>query len=145
MVLVTAEISLPDTPQNAALLEFLRAQSSPTKNLDYGGFELHTHPDLIQRLAAVLPPRWPVIPVYGAAVVASGGIAAVFALGMDSLYFRLPSVPGDLEPGGSLPPLTDLDWRSLDAWQSELVTAEGIRKLSGVTRGALQYVRSLSD
>lgn len=43
---------LPDLPQNAALLEFLREQASPPSGPgDYtlGSWQLHTHPDLIGR------------------------------------------------------------------------------------------------
>jgi len=98
---VTAPCPLPDLPQNAGLLVFLRGQASLPRLKDgfddYGGFELHSHPDLISRLE------------------------------------QLP-----------IPPLTDTGWHALSAWQSDLPSAQGVQRLSALTRAALDYARDLA-
>jgi hypothetical protein len=51
---------LPDLPQNASLLDFLRSQASPPSGPgDYalGAWQLHTHPDLMDRLCELAPGR----------------------------------------------------------------------------------------
>jgi len=53
-------LELPDLPQNGSLLGFLRGQASPPKlgRADaLGAWELHAHPDLMDRLCE-LAPAW---------------------------------------------------------------------------------------
>lgn len=89
---------LPDLPPNAALLEYLRGQASrPAGPGDYalGDWQLHTHPDLIDRLCE-LAPGWPLTAAYGVPLLASHGVAAVVALGTGWLAVRLHSLPADV-------------------------------------------------
>ncbi|MFD8804610.1 hypothetical protein [Streptomyces sp. NPDC059597] len=139
---------LPDLPQNTALLALLRQQGTPQERgaYAYEGWELHTHPDLVERLED-LAPRWPVLATFGVPVLAAKGIAAVVALGTSSLLVRLPGVPAEpLERAEPCPPLTDpgQGWYSLRPWQSEL-PSESQRLLSLQIQHALSYAASLSE
>ncbi|WP_460073760.1 hypothetical protein [Streptomyces sp. YKOK-I1] len=133
----------PEHPRNAALLGFLRAQGSRPSGPDdhvLGGWQLHTHPDLLERLAQ-LAPHAPLHAAYGVPILAYAGIAAAAGLGTSTLLLRLPAAPADLEAGTPFPDLVDDGWRAVDAWQSALPSAEGNRRLSGAVRGALAGVR----
>lgn len=127
-------------------MDFLRGQASLPKlgrADDYGGYELHSHPDLISRLCQ-LAPRWPVLAVYGVAVIAYEGVAAVVALGMDHLLFRLPAVPSDLKQATPILRLADQGWHAFGAWQSDLPSSQGLQRLSALTRDALDYARDVT-
>ena len=130
-------------PLNAALLDFLRAQGCPPGGPDdyaLGAWQLHTHPDLLDRLAE-LARHAPLHAAYGVPVLAREGIAAVAAVGTSVLLVRLPAAPSGLEAGTSVPFLAGHGWQAVDAWQSELPSAEGTRRLSGTVRRALAGVR----
>lgn len=138
----------PDLPQNTALLDLLRQQGVPQEGgaYVYGG-ELHTHPDLVERLE-VLAPQWPVLPTFGMPVLAAKGIAAVVARSMGMLLVRLPEAPAEpLQRAEPCPPLTDpgQGWYSLCPWQSELPSAESKRLLALLIQHALSYAASLSE
>ncbi|MFF1872681.1 hypothetical protein [Kitasatospora herbaricolor] len=140
---------LPDLPQNAVLLDLLREQGVPQEHGDYvyEGWELHTHPDLVERLED-LAPRWPVLATFGVPVLAAKGIAAVVAQGMSTLLVRLPEAPPELlKPAAPCPPLTDPGggWYTVCPWQSELRSAESERLLSLLVQQALSYAASLSE
>ncbi|MFD0260422.1 hypothetical protein ACFVH7_19390 [Kitasatospora indigofera] len=140
---------LPDLPQNAVLLDLLREQGVTQEHGDfvYEGWALHTHPDLVGRLAD-LAPRWPVLATFGVPVLAAKGIAAVVAQGMGTLLVRLPEAPPELlEPAGPCPPLTDpgQGWYTVCPWQSELPSAESKRLLSLLVQQALSYAGSLAE
>ncbi|WP_392973678.1 hypothetical protein [Streptomyces sp. LN245] len=140
---------LADLPQNTALLDLLRQQGVPQEHgaYVYEGWELHTHPDLVDRLEN-LAPQWPVLATFGVPVLAGKGIAAVATWGMGMLLVRLPQAPAEpLEPAEPCPPLTDpgQGWYSLCPWQSELPSAESRRLLSLVIQHALSYGASLSQ
>ncbi|WP_089105952.1 hypothetical protein [Streptomyces hyaluromycini] len=140
---------LPDLPQNTALLDLLRRQGVPRESRAYAyeGWELHTHPDLVERLGD-LAPQWPVLATFGVPVLAAKGIAAVVALGTRMLLVRLPEAPAEpLEPAGPCPPLTDpgQGWYSVCPWQSELPSTESQRLLSLLVQHALSYAASLSE
>jgi hypothetical protein len=134
---------LPELAQNAALLDYRRAQRLPARDWPLGEWELNTHPDLMERLAKLAPDQT-LYNVYGVPALASEGIAAAVAIGTSWLLVRLPSIPEDLEAGDPLPPLTDQDWMSVNPWQIQLSTVEGTRRLSDVIRSALDHARSLA-
>ncbi|MGQ4436394.1 MULTISPECIES: hypothetical protein [unclassified Streptomyces] len=69
---------LPDLPQNRALLDLLRQQGVLQERgaYVYEGWELHTHPDLVERLED-LAPRWPLLATSGVPMLAGKGIVAV--------------------------------------------------------------------
>lgn len=140
---------LPDLPQNTALLDLLRQQGVPQKHgtYVYEGWELHTHPDLIERLNGLAPQR-PVLATFGVPVLAAKGIAAVVAWSMGTLLVRLPEAPAEpLEPAEPCPSLTDpgQGWYSLCPWQSELPSADSRRLLTQLIQHALTYAASLSE
>ncbi|MFF3956474.1 hypothetical protein ACFYY1_25095 [Streptomyces sp. NPDC001890] len=140
---------LPDLPQNTALLDLLRQQGVPQGRGAYvhEGWELHTHPDLVERLED-LAPRWPVLATSGMPVLAAKGIAAVVAWSMGMLLVRLPEAPAEpLVPAEPCPPLTDpgQGWYSLCPWQSELPSVESKRLLALLIQHALSYAASLSE
>ncbi|AUG76067.1 hypothetical protein CFP65_1157 [Kitasatospora sp. MMS16-BH015] len=142
-------MTLLNLPQNSVLLDLLREQGEPPRptGLAYEGWELHTHPDLVERLEE-LAGDWPVLPTFGVPVLAAKGIAAVLALGTNSLLVRLPEAPPEaLAPAAPRPPLTDpgQDWYAVSAWQSELHSTESARLLSEVVRHALSYAAGLSS
>jgi hypothetical protein len=139
---------LPDLPQNTALLDLLRQEGVPEERgaYAYEGWELHTHPDLVERLED-LAPQWPVLATFGVPVLAAKGIAAVVAKGTDTLLVRLPEAPAEpLKAAERCPPLTDPGegWYALSPWQGELPSAESRRLLSLVIQHALSYAASLS-
>jgi hypothetical protein len=134
-------------PRNAALLDFLRAQGSPPRGPDdyaLGEWQLHTHPDLFDRLAQLVPDA-PLHAAYGVPVLAHVGIAAAAALGTSTLLVRLPVAPANLDVGTPVPSLAADGWQSVDAWQSELPSAEGARRLSDAIRRALADARGLTS
>ncbi|MYS13448.1 hypothetical protein [Streptomyces sp. SID4982] len=140
---------LPDLPQNAALLALLREQGVAQEGgaYAYDGWELRTHPDLVERLED-LAPGWPVLWAFGVPVLAAKGVAAVVARGTGLLLVRLSERPAEpLKPGQPCPPLTGQGegWYPLCPWQSELTSSESQRLLSLQIRHALTYAASLSD
>jgi hypothetical protein len=92
-------LELPDLPQNAVMLSYLRGQASPPSGPDdyvLGSWQLHAHPDLIGALRD-LAPGWPLTATYGVPLLACGGVAAVVALGMDRLAVRVDDLSADVE------------------------------------------------
>lgn len=139
---------LPDLPQNASLLDFLRSQASPPSGPgDYalGAWQLHTHPDLIDRLCE-LAPGWPLAAAYGVPLLACDGIAAVVALGTGWLAVRIDALPANvktLEPAPAWT-FTGGDWHIVDPWQGQLSSAAGTRVLRDLVSGALTYAASVA-
>jgi hypothetical protein len=131
------------------LLAFLGGQARPPKGPgDYalGAWQLHTHPDLMDRLCE-LAPGWPLTAAYGVPLLASEGIAAVVALGTGWLSVRIDRLPPDvktLEPDPGWP-FAGGDWHIVDPWQSQHSSAEGTRVLRGLVSGALSYAAGLHE
>ncbi|PWI18546.1 hypothetical protein DI272_33705 [Streptomyces sp. Act143] len=137
---------LPDHPRNAALLAFLRAQgAAPSGPHDYalGEWQLHTHPDLMERLAA-LGLGAPLHAAHGVPLLARKGVAAVAATGTSRLLLRLPAAPTGLEPSTPVPALERDGWWAVDAWQSALSTVEGDHRLLTAVDQALAHALSLA-
>ncbi len=139
---------LPDLAPNAALLEFLRGQASPPSGPgDYtlGSWQLHTHPDLIERLRE-LAPGWPLTAAYGVPLLACEGIAAVVALGTDWLVVRVGILPPGIETRDPAPEWSFArgDWRVLSPWQSQLSGADAKRILTALVSAALAHAASLA-
>jgi hypothetical protein len=145
---VESLLQLPDRPANAALLDYLRGQATlPGGPRDYalGSWQLHTHPDLMERLHD-LAPRWPLTAAYGVPLLARDGIAAVVALGTSWLAVRMESLPPDIEirepdPAWSL---AGDSWHFISPWQSQLPAAEGTRVLRELVSTALAHAASLA-
>jgi hypothetical protein len=139
---------LPDLPQNGSLLGFLRGPASPPSGPgDYalGAWQLHTHPDLMDRLSE-LAPGWPLTAAYGVPLLAYEGVAAVVALGTGWLAVRIDHLPANIKTLESAPAWTFAggDWHIVDPWQSQLSSADGTAVLRGLVRGALSYAASLA-
>jgi hypothetical protein len=97
------ELVDPDLPPNRQVLDHLRESASRATVGDpfaAGEWQLHTHPDLVDRMAE-LAEGHPVVLTYGVAVVPANGIIAITALGMYGLMVRIP-VPPDLRPTDSV-------------------------------------------
>ncbi|MFF7360595.1 hypothetical protein [Streptomyces sp. NPDC008125] len=135
----------PDRPENLALLDHLRARAARPggpHDMDLDGWQLHTHPDLQERFI-VLASGHPVGSAYGVPVLSAGGVAAAVAYGTGIVLVRVASPPENLAPGGSLPPLTDGEWFSVDAWQADIPQAEGTARLCALVREAVRHTRGL--
>ncbi len=113
-----------------------------TYSLD--GWVLHTHPELLGRLSRIASDDIPVTPLFGVPALAANGIAAVVALGTSWLMVRLPRLPNDLETLDPVLPLTDHGWHAVCAWQSEILSVEGTRRLALLVNDALQYAGNLN-
>ncbi|GAA1397514.1 hypothetical protein GCM10009639_35020 [Kitasatospora putterlickiae] len=138
--------ALLDAPENRALIAHLREQATPPSgpdDLTLGPWQLHTHPDVCDRLRE-LAPRHPVDNAYGMPVLAFEGVAAVVAAGLGTLLVRLPSLPEGIEPARPRPPLTDGEWRTVNAYPHNCTSAEGTARLTALVREALLHARDLS-
>jgi hypothetical protein len=139
---------LPDLPQNAALLRFLRGQASPPNGPNdhtLGSWQLHTHPDLMTRLRE-LAPGWPLAAAYGVPLLASRGIAAVVALGTDWLALRIQSLPPGIVASSAAPAWSSAgdEWHVASPWQSQLPAPQGTRRLRELVTAALDHAASLA-
>ena len=136
--------SIEGHPRNATLFARLRAAGEPARSVfRLGGWELHAHPDLCERLdeVAVTGRRVELFGLPGRAT-SSGAIYAV-AQGTGTILLR---APGDirediLEHGGT--PAADIghDWVRADAWLSDVPRAAG----SALLAGWLEAAREAAD
>jgi hypothetical protein len=141
---------LPEVPQNAVILEYLRGQASPPSGpRDYtlGPWQLHTHPDLVEELQG-LAPGWRLTAAYGVPLLACEGIAAVAALGTDWLAVRVDRLPPGVQTEDDLAPewlsLVRGGWHILSPVQDQLPPGDvgpTLRKLASV---ALAHASSLA-
>lgn len=141
-------LELPELPQNAELLHFLRQQASPPAGADdytLGSWQLHTHPDLLSRLRE-LAPGWPLTAAYGVPLLACQGIAAVVALGTDWLAVRIGDLPPQVEAEDPAPwwPFVHGDWHLISPWPDRLTRADSVRILRALVSGALEYAGRLA-
>jgi hypothetical protein len=146
---VEASEELPDLPQNAELLEFLRAQACPPSGPDdyaLGSWQLHTHPDLMELLRN-LAPGWPVTEAYGVPLLACEGIAAVVALGTDFLVVRVDSLPSEVDTEDPAPEWSFVHegWHIISPQQSRLSGADAGRTIRGLVSAALTHAASLAQ
>ncbi|MGW0855271.1 hypothetical protein [Streptomyces sp. NPDC002690] len=136
----------PDRPENRALLDHLRAHAArpgEPYDMELDGWQLHTHPDLEERFIA-LASGHAVGSAYGVPVLSAGGVAAAVAYGTSIILVRVPALPGNVEPGEALAPLTDGEWFSVSAWQSGIPQADGTARLGALVREAARHALGLS-
>lgn len=141
---------LPDIPQNAALLEYLRGQASPPSGPDdyaLGPWQLHTHPDLMALLRELMP-GWPLTAAYGIPLLASDGIAAVAAFGTEWLAFRIDPLPPGIEIEDEQEPawlscVRD-GWHLLSPVQNRLPRGEVGPTLRALAAAALAHAATLA-
>ncbi|KJE21402.1 hypothetical protein FF36_04333 [Frankia torreyi] len=137
---------LSDLPANHDVLTYLRDQAVRPRResgryvLD--GWELHTHPDLVERFDLISPSRAAITPVFGVPVVVANGIAAAFATGTGWLLLRLPQPPTDVEMVEPIAALDGKGWHSVDAWQD--VSKRSLGRLQSLTHAAMEYAAELA-
>ncbi len=119
-------LELPDLPQNAVMLAYLRMQASPPSGPDdwvLESWQLHAHPDLIEVLRD-LAPGWPLSAAYGVPLLAWDGVAAVVALGTDWLALRVDDLPADVETRDHDPApewsFVGQGWHVVPIWEGRL-------------------------
>lgn len=125
--------------ENLNLVQYLepraRKASAPT-DFDIDEWELHTHPDLTERLGQVAelagaPLR--LVPLFGVPVlVDQEGVVSAFAEGMNALVFRVGETQIASKPH-SIP-----GWREFDAFDPEVPTDEQLSRLTEICRAAAQ-------
>ena len=134
-------------PQDdAELRAILRRQSAAPSDQqrspwDIDGYELHAHPDLIDRLRELGEGiERSVVPVFGLPVlVRPGGQAFAIAVGMSTLLLRLEEEPSGVRLS-SMPDWFDVTgWVALDAWQTDLPSTEGLSVLRNLMRSAFEH------
>lgn len=104
---------LSECAANAELLAYLRSSAQPATGkpwADLDGFELHTHPDLIERLGELAGSPRAVVAFFGVVGIVVKGLAAVVALGTDILLLRLPAPPEGVRFEPSIEPMCARGW-----------------------------------
>ena len=133
-------------PQDDAKLRaVLRRQSAEPSDeqrspWDIDDYELHAHPDLIDRLRELGEgSQRSVAPMFGLPVlVRPGGHTFAIAVGTSTLLLRLDEEPTDVRLS-SKPGWFDLaGWVALDAWQPDRPSTEGFRVLRDLMRRAFE-------
>ena len=135
-------MELTDAPFNGPVIRHLRGQATPGHDplWDLDGWELHVHPDLIERFALVSPAGVNLTPSYGLQVLVASGVAAGFVQGMHGMFLRLPAKPtegartDDLDGIFAAP-----DWYAIDPWQSDIPKEAGFRRLERLTETAYRF------
>jgi len=142
-------LELPELPQNAALLDYLRNQARPPSGADdypLGDWQLHTHPDLMARLRNCAP-GWPLTAAYGVPILAADGIAAVVALGTDWLIIRLRHLPPEVHTEDSEHPdwtFVAGDWHVISPVQDELPGTQHARAIRQLVNDAVAHAATLA-
>jgi hypothetical protein len=136
-------VTLPDSALNRDLLVYARTRAQPAtgSGYDLDGWELHVHPDLIERLEDVAGSPKAVVPLYGVVVVVVRDIAVAMAEGTSTLLLRLPNAPQDVELGVLIEPLCSNGWQAVSPWQSDLPSAVGLARLSALLQEAREHAK----
>jgi hypothetical protein len=139
-------VTLPDSALNQDLLAYLRGRAQPGAGsvYDADGWELHVHPDLIERLEHIAGSREAVVPLYGVVIVVVRDIAVAMAEGTGTVLLRLPSPPTDVQPGFEVEPLCSNGWHAVSPWQSDLPSAVGLARLSALLQDASEHARDVA-
>jgi hypothetical protein len=141
-------MGIADHPSNHDLLDYLRTFAQPgtgRREADLDGWELHAHPDLMQRLAEIPGSPGALVPLFGVVAIELKNVVAVVGLGTETLLFRLPAAPTDEEMEQPIDPLCDRDWYAVSAWQSGLSCAEGQRRLTLLLGTARAYADEIAS
>jgi hypothetical protein len=145
---VLSDLVNADLPPNRELLAHLRLDAHPRRPDDpypFGDWRLRTHPDLVERLQELAPDDHPVLPLYGAAVLAANSVVAVAAWGTGMLLVRHPDVPPTMTASVPVPPpLAGLGWRAVRPWRDDLPDETELRQLRDVVAAALRHAATLS-
>ena len=129
--------ALARVPENATILEHLRSATAPRTRRnaspwDVDAFELHSHPDLTERLDELrqgVTGAGSHVGIYGyTALVDRGGAVRVVSLGNAGFAIRVadPAVRADIEANSRFRwHAPDPAWIGADPWPFDLPLAEG--------------------
>jgi hypothetical protein len=143
-------VVLASLPVNRAVLDVLRPLSVPRPADDpwaLDGFELHTHPDLHERLDQVAsgqPGAGRSVGIYGVPALVTDDVIYAVALGTSTIDLRIPPRPIRLEVirhGGREGSDFGPAWVSADAWVGDLSMAAGTEALRSWVAAAALAVR----
>jgi len=131
-------VAVEAAPANRAVLAVLREQAVPRPPDDVwalDGFELHSHPDLRERLDHVGAgqPGGRSVGLYGVPVLIAADVVYAIAGGTSRVYLRIPAGTTRDEVmlhGGDADVAFGPEWVGADAWLSDLPSAEGTRLLA---------------
>ena len=133
-------------PANREVLTFLESQAAPTNpktaSWDIDSYELHSHPDLTERLLEVTT-GLNVHPVaaYGVTCVSHpNGVLFAFVRGGFVVFLRLPH-----SKTAASQPAVGRDWFKTDAFPTELSKPAGTAALSGIVKESWTYAGSLQS
>jgi hypothetical protein len=141
--------ALAAIPANRAVLARLRERAVARPADDpwaLDGFELHTHPDLQERLdhVAAGQPGGRSVGLYGVPVLIAADVVYAIAGGTSRVYLRIPAGPTRDEVvrhGGDADVDFGPEWVGADAWLSDLTSAEGTRLLASWVAAAGRAAR----
>lgn len=130
--------ALAAVPANRAVLQVLRDRAIARPHDDpwaLDGFELHTHPDLHERLDQVAAgqPGGRSVGLYGVPVLIAADVVYAIAAGTSRIHLRIaPGATRDevVRHGGDAAPAFGPEWVGADAWLSDLPSAAGTQLLA---------------
>jgi hypothetical protein len=141
-------VVLSESAANADLLAYLRSQAQPATGnaaADLDDWELHTHPDLIGRLGELAGSPRAVVAFYGVVGIVVKGVAAVVALGTDTLLLRLPAQPDGVEFEKPIKPMCGNGWYALSAWHDVTAAEDEPSRLSVLVREARVHTNDIAS
>jgi hypothetical protein len=139
---------LSECTANADLLAYLRSSAQPATGrrwADLDGFELHTHPDLIERLGELAGSPRAVVAFYGVVGIVVKGLAAVVALGTDTLLLRLPARPKGVRFELPVEPMCGNGWYAVSAWDADRHAPDEPSRLARLIHAAHQHTLDLAS
>jgi hypothetical protein len=143
---------LPDDAKiltNRDVLQFLERQARPAKpayaSYDIDEYELHTHPDLIERLAeAAAGLDAPMVAVYGVPVLMHRNhVIFAAAYSMSTLIYRLPTNLHSRVAPARWTVDIGAEWVAANGWLSDLPSREGTERIREWSRWAYEYAARL--
>jgi hypothetical protein len=132
---------------NRQVLSYLETQAAPPKlenaRWDIDAFELHSHPDLTERLIEVTASLTvSLVAAYGVTCIGhSNGVVFGFVRGGFVLFFRLRRSSSEAEPQ----PEIGSDWFRFDAFPSDPNKDAGTAALMEVAKESWDYAGSLGS
>lgn len=144
---------LPDLGRSSVnhdVLLFLERQAKPSNpaaaDFDLDAFELHTHPDLMERLVeASAGLDAPMAAAYGVPVlVHPNGVLFACTYGMDTLLLRLPAELHARVVESRWTYQIGPQWLSADAWLPDVPRREGTARMREWCRWAYAHAGQLA-
>lgn len=132
-------LAVYDKATNLEIVGYLRSSAIPhtgADGIEYGGWELMTHPDLYEAFAEVVGSTSALVPIFGRAAVIEHDVIVAVALGTSWLMFRLASAPAGVEMNTPVAELEGSSWYAVSAWQPD---ADSRERLKGILRDARDF------